>query len=196
MPRGRYLLDGRSEAFSCAPGPAGWRYVSGDLDLVCDSAFRPVRFAVSAAGTWVRGGGLRLDDGLGVLEWAHAASPDEVRRAAVSAVLTSSPGSLVGVLRQVAAPGVDPVAAEVAVLVVDGPALAALTSRRVLHRVAAQAHEAPGGALLVETWHVDDPDTGRRRIVHLAGDVVLAAEGGDEPPVELVELESPPWSGR
>ena len=198
MPRGSYLVDGRPEAFSCAPGPAGWRYVSAGLDLVCDSTFRPVRFAVSdgpaaPGGAWVRGGGLRLDDGVGVLEWTTAAAPDVVRRAAVSGVLTPSVGSLVALLRQVAGVGGDPASALVDVAVVGGPALAVLTARRVVRRTGAEAHDAPQGVLLAETWHVDDPDTGRRRVVHLAGDVVLAAEGGEEPAVELAALESPPW---
>lgn len=193
MPRGTYLVDGRPEAFSCAPGPAGWRYVSAGLDLVCDNTFRPVRFTLSEAAAWVRGGGLRLDDGAGVLEWTTAAAPGDVRRAAVSGLLSPSVGSLVALLRQVAGAGDDPVSAPVGVLAVAGPALAVLTARRVVSRTGAQAHEAPQGGLLAETWHVDDPDTGLRRVVHLAGDVVLAAEGGEEPAVELAALESPPW---
>lgn len=194
MPRGRYLVGGRLEAFSSAPGPAGWRYVSDVLDLVCDASFRPVRFAVTHGHSWVRGGGLRADDGTGVLEWAHAAAPEAVRRAAVSAVLTPSAGSLVALVRGVAGAGSEPVREQVAVVVVDDSALATLTARRVLSRVAAHEHDAPLRPLLVETWHVDDPDTGRRRVVHLAGDVVLAAEGGDEPDIELTDLESPPWA--
>jgi len=60
MPAGRYtVLDGSgrpvgTEAFRCAPGPAGWRYFSDIqtnvpephhevVDLVADSAWRPVR---------------------------------------------------------------------------------------------------------------------------------------------------------
>jgi hypothetical protein len=39
----------------------------------------------------------------------------------------------------------------------------------------------------VQAWHVDDPDTGVRRIVHLAGDVVVAADG-----IALIDLEGPP----
>ena len=41
--------------------------------------------------------------------------------------------------------------------------------------------------LPVDTWHVDDLATGQRNVLHLAGDVVLAADG-----VRLAELEGPP----
>ncbi len=193
MPRGVYQADGRSEAFSCAPGPAGWRYVSSTLDLACDTAFRPVRLAVTGAnGAWLRGGGLRLDDGSPVLVWASSSAPDAERTSPVESLVHPSPGAWVALLRAVGGPGHEPLEAQVAVLDVSSDALGALVGRRVLRRVDVTTYEAPAGELLAERWLVDDPDTGQRREVHLAGDVMLSASGGDQPEVELAELEGPP----
>ena len=191
MPRGTYLVAGRSEAFSCAPGPAGWRYVSDVLDLACDDTFGCVRFEVRAGNVWARGGRKTLDDGQRVLAWECSAEPDRERVAPVTALDGQSPGFLVALLRAVAAPGASAVQRVVPVVRFDEPVLAGLGGRRVVARVGAERHDAPHGKLLVEQWHVDDPDDGTRRIVHLAGDVVLAAEGGGAL-VELAALESPP----
>ncbi len=193
MPRGVYQADGRSEAFSCAPGPAGWRYVSSTLDLACDSAFRPVRLAVTGAnGTWLRGGGLRLDDGAPVLVWASSAAPETERTSPVESLVHPSPGAWVALLRAVGRPGTEPVEGRVSVLDVGPDGLGAVAGHRVLRRVDVTTYEAPAGELLAERWFVDDPDTGLRREVHLAGDVLLSASGGDQPEVELAELDGPP----
>lgn len=64
MPTGRYIVLGEDgapigeESFRCAPGPAGWRYVSDirldvpephveRVDLAVDSGWRPVRLRVA-----------------------------------------------------------------------------------------------------------------------------------------------------
>jgi hypothetical protein len=185
-----YLAAGEPEAFSCAPGPAGWRYVSDTLDLAVDSRFGVVRFEVRAPPWAVRGGRAVLDDGSRVLGWAGADGAE--RHTTAVAVDGVSPGHLVALCRMVAGPGESPVRRALQVLRVEPPSLGALVVRRVVSRVSAQEHAAPVGALLVETWHVDDPDAGVRREVHLAGDVVLAATGGHDGDVELTELESPP----
>lgn len=193
MPRGVYQLDGRSEAFSCAPGPAGWRYVSDRIDLTCDAAFRPVRVAVTGpGGSWLRGGGLRLDDGAAVLVWASSRNPEVERTTSAGALLHPSPGAWVALLRGAAGPGAQPLERTVAVLDVDGDALAAIVGVRVLRRVVSTSHPAPRGELLAERWEVDDPDTGLRRELHLAGDVLLSATGANLPEVELTALEEPP----
>jgi hypothetical protein len=44
-----------------------------------------------------------------------------------------------------------------------------------------------GQSLTVDDYQVSDLETGERHVVHLAGDVLLAAPG-----VELEELETPP----
>lgn len=193
MPRGVYLADGRSEAFSCAPGPVGWRYVSPSLDLACDAAFRPVRLAVTGPhGGWLRGGGLRLDDGAPVLVWASSATPDVERTTPAQALLHPSPGAWVALLRGAAGPGDEPAERHLTVLDVDADGLGGLAGQRVVRRVDVTRYDAPAGDLLAERWLVDDPDTGRRRELHLAGDVLLSASGGDLPEIELASLEGPP----
>lgn len=76
MPNGRYSLHDPhdhvllgEERFSCAPGPAGWRYVSktyapdgstlGTVDLTLDSRSRPLRMELRSGGWQVRGSGGR-----------------------------------------------------------------------------------------------------------------------------------------
>ncbi len=196
MPRGTYHLAGRPEAFSCAPGPAGWRYVSATLDLACDSAFRAVRFVVTGeGGRQVRGGGLRLDDGAPVLVWAPADDPGAERTTAATGVLTGSPGSVVALLRSVSPPGGAAADADLEVLRFGPDAHAGLRVRLRVARVGAVRHDAPDGELLDETWTVSDVDTGLVSEVHLAGDVVLHATAGvlDEE-IELAALDGPPWS--
>ncbi|HEU0102853.1 MAG TPA: hypothetical protein VFR07_11095, partial [Mycobacteriales bacterium] len=75
MPRGAYLVGGGPhepgpyalERFSCAAGPAGWRYVAtrehpgtgaplGRLDVVLDATGAPVRVQVETGGWALRGG--------------------------------------------------------------------------------------------------------------------------------------------
>ncbi|MFP5347133.1 MAG: hypothetical protein ACLGIA_08905 [Actinomycetes bacterium] len=191
MPRGSYAVNGRPEAFSCAPGPAGWRYVSDVLDLAVDARFAAVRFEVRAGDRWARGVRASLDDGQRLLAWACSADPCDERLSEASSVETDSPGSLVALVRAAAAPGTDPVRRLLPVVRFDVPALAGLEARRVLTRVGTEWHEAPDGHLLVEQWYVDDVDAGTRVVVSAAGDVVLAAEGPDLE-VELTSLDSRP----
>jgi hypothetical protein len=198
VPHGTYVVAGRSEGFSCAPGPAGWRYASDRLDLVCDNAFRCVRVqVVSPDGGWVRGGRTVLDDGTPVLVWRTAADPDRERSAVADVVDVASPGALVALARRVAGPGTGPAEGRLTAVRLEPPGFGGLTVRLRVARVGAQEHEAPGGRLLAERWVVDDVDAGTRREVHLAGDVVLwAAASGDphaEPwDVELTALDDPP----
>jgi len=195
LPRGTYLVNGRPEAFSCAPGPAGWRYVSDRLDLAVGSDFTVVRFEVRAGSAWVRGGHTSMDDGQRLLTWTCSADPVQERASNSLSLDGESPGSLVACLRAVGHPGERPLAARVAVVRFTSPSLAGLQARFGIARLDAERHEAPDGSLLVERWHVDDLDAGTRLLVHLAGDVVVAAEGSTasgELHIELSELESPP----
>ncbi|GAB2685486.1 hypothetical protein [Thalassiella azotivora] len=202
MPRGSYLVTGRSEAFSCAPGPAGWRYVSDAADLACDAAFVPVRFRVGPGpdpATAAIGERATLDDGRRALVWTCPADPDRRRVTSLRPLDGGSPGLLVALLRAVAGPGDQPRAATVPVLRLDGPGFAGLAGRRSVRRLGATRHDAPDGALLAEEWAVDDPDAGTRLVAHLAGDVLLAAEGSDAAgavTVEVTSLDGPPsWTG-
>src|SRR4051794_34900636 len=74
MPRGVYRhrdpLTGEAAAlehFSCAPGPAGWRYVAegtapaggvalGRIDVTVDAAWRQIRVEAESGGWLLRGG--------------------------------------------------------------------------------------------------------------------------------------------
>ena len=61
-----------------------------------------------------------------------------------------------------------------------------LATRVVEQRWELIAQEQRDG-LAVDTWQVDEPATGARSVLHLAGDVVLAAPG-----VTLLELDGAP----
>ena len=191
MPRGTYVVAGRPEAFSCAPGPAGWRYASSLLDLACDRRFRCLRLQVTLGdGAWVRGGRTLLDDETPVLAWAGSAGRWRERRAVADAVDAPSPGALVALARLVAPGGRGRAERSLAAVRFEAPALAGLTVRLHVAREGGEEHEG----LLVERWRVDDLDTGTRTEVHLAGDVVLwAVRYGEEPwEVELADLDGPP----
>ena len=144
------------------------------------------------AGSWLRGGGLRLDDGAPVLVWVSSATPELERTTPAQALVHPSPGAWVALLRSAAGSGDEPVEQRVTVLDVDAEGLGALAGRRILRRLDATSYDAPAGRLLAERWVVDDPDTGLRRELHLAGDVLLSATGGDEPEIELTDLDGPP----
>lgn len=190
MPRGTYAFTtGRVEAFSCAPGPAGWRYVSDRLDLACDAAFRPVRFALGGR----VGGAARLEDGSAVLFWPEArddgASVERAHHA--DTVLTDSPGSWVAAIRQAATPGEDLVRRMLTAVQLD----VACVGRRALQcsRVATSWQSADEGSLLVEHWHVQ-LDGAPAAELHLTGDVLLFGRGllAVDEEVELTQLASPP----
>lgn len=190
MPSGTYVVAGRSEAFSCAPGPAGWRYASEVLDLLCDRRFRTARVQVTDVDTRVRGGRTLLDDGTPVLSWVATSDPSAERHAVADVVEVASPGALVALARRVSGPGERPVSLDLAAVRFEPPALAGLSVRLRVSRAGAERHDA----LLAERWHVDDLDAGTRTMLYLAGDVVLwaAREGHEAWEVELVSLDGPP----
>jgi len=186
VPRGAYLLTGPDgpyavERFSCAPGPAGWRYVAtrqdpdgrplGRVDLVLDGAGRALRVQVQAGGWQVRGGvvGDRC-------VWRRGEHEHADRAAGFTG---TSPGWLVATARLVA--GRAPVRVRLVRLSDE-----ALASRTVEQGWSAAGSRVEAG-LPVEAYDVDELDTGERRRVHLSGDVVVAAPG-----VALLELDGPP----
>ncbi|ROO89993.1 hypothetical protein EDD29_7706 [Actinocorallia herbida] len=179
MPRGVYLHteSGTREEFQCAPGPAGWRYVASGVDLTVDSRWRPARLVLTS-GEWTLRGGCA---GREVL-WVRGGRE---HAAEAHGFLGESPGFLVAVARSLRLePGGT---ADVPLVAVSGEVLA---TRRVVRRFtlrAVEAHETDLGALPVEHWTSVDLDTAEETEFHLAGDVVVAAEG-----IELDSLESPP----
>lgn len=183
MPRGVYLLDGPGvlETFSCAPGPSGWRYVShrddgASYDLTCDAGGRVLRLRVAAGGRSILGGIVGASaiwiDSMGV-----------ERETVAAGFAGDSPGLLVATARLLRRR----LPAEAVLTEITAPSLAVLTVRRRWTHLGSDTHPTDLGPLLVEAYAVDDPDTGARQQVHLAGDVVVAADG-----VALLQLEQPP----
>ena len=186
MPRGVYALTQPGgpavrEEFSCAPGPAGWRYVSRrsdgvGLDLTLRADGRPHRLEVQAGDAVLRGGAAGP-----ALLWAGPAG----RREVAAAGFTGDSPAFAVAGATLAGPAGGPL-----LLVLAGitlPSLAVLTVRQRWRRTARTEHPTDLGPLPVNTWQVEDADAGTQVTVHLAGDVVLAADG-----VELLDLDGPP----
>jgi hypothetical protein len=204
VPSGTYLhLDDRTEErFRCAPGAGGWRYVGERAggrraDLTVDGRWRQIRVDLAAPGWVVRGGAV----GGGEVLWvrAGAAGPraggefssggvfpsGEEFSAAAAGFLGDSPGFLVAVARslRLEAGG----RADVPLLWIGGPALAALTVTQRWRLAGITSYETELAPLPVESYEITDLETGETGVVHLAGDVVL-----DAPGIELAALDAPP----
>ncbi len=167
MPRGVYeFADGAAERFSCAGGPAGWRYVSDRVDLVCDSGWRQIRVAVpgglrgGVAGRevlWVRDGVERADTAAGF------AGDSPAYAVATARMLRLAAGDSVRLHRLDVSTG--------------------LTRTEAWTLAEVTWHDE----LPVEHYDVMDVGSGERADWHVAGDVLLAG-----PDVELAELDGPP----
>jgi hypothetical protein len=188
VPSGTWLCEGGAvvERFRCGPGPAGWRCVSdrtdaatgallSRLDLVLDATGRTLRLRVEAGGWELRGGAVGPD-----LLWRRAPQDDsgEQERTERAAAFTGpSPAYDVACARLLGlAPGQS---RRVRLVELVEPALAALTVDRAWTLSAVEDRDG----LPVARYQVDDLATGERRVVRVAGDVVVA---GDD--VELVGL--------
>ncbi|MDQ1711564.1 MAG: hypothetical protein QOE45_1014 [Frankiaceae bacterium] len=207
MPRGTYhhLDPGGTlagvEVFSCAPGPAGWRYVSqtydaenrplGRVDVTVDDRWRQVRVQVTS-GAWTLRGGLAGPEAVWVRvpaedaegPGAHAAGAAE--QAATAAGFTGrSPAFAVATARLLGLGLLD--RRRVRLVGVTEPACVALPVDEGWALVDVEEHATDTAPLRVERYEVADLATAERRVVHLAGDVVLEAPG-----LELANLESPP----
>jgi hypothetical protein len=127
----------------------------------------------------------------GELLWLRAAEKDdappggEEHSARAAGFLGDSPGFLVAVARSLRlAPGEHAV---VPLVRVHGPALAALTVSQRWRLAEVTSYDTDLAPLPVERYEILDLATGEPSVVHLAGDVVLAAPG-----IELTALETPP----
>ncbi len=202
MPSGRYsFYDTHDETplgeerFSCAPGPAGWRYTAqtfavdgspnGSIDLTLDSLSRPLRLELRLGGWQLRGGAL---DGL---TWVRTHSDDPAGQHAregsdrAHAFAGRSPAFLIATARLLRLrPGGS---ARLRVVALTDPVLAPRTFDQGWTLDGIESHPTDNGPLEVERYRVADLATGEEGLVHLAGDVVLAAPG-----IELEQLESPP----
>ena len=193
MPRGTYHhLDPGGElagveVFSCAPGPSGWRYVSqlytpseeplGRVDVTVDASWRQVRVQLSY-GDWTLRGGVVGPDVVWVRESGEQSLP-------AVGFTGRSPAFAVATARLLGLSLLD--RRRLKLVGVSEPALAALPVDEGWALVDVTTHDTESGPLRVERYEVADLATAERRVVHIAGDVVLEAPG-----LELVDLESPP----
>lgn len=174
MPSGRYGLSGHDgplgvEQFRCAAGPAGWRYVAtrtdpdgrpaGTLDLTVDAAWRVVRLYATAGEAELRAGVAGPD-----AVWRRG--EDDERTTAAAGFTGTSPAFAVVTARLLA---LDVGVTARVRLVRLSEALGALT----VDEGWARTPDARG----VERWETADLATGERRVVHLAGDLVVDATG-------------------
>jgi hypothetical protein len=200
VPRGQYSLRDHGgtvvgyERFSCAPGPAGWRYnaqvlapdgstPTGLVDVTTDAAGTQIRVEVRAGG-WVVRGGVAGDETV----WVRTAASGEDRvedMVLAAGFMGRSPGFLVAVARLLGLPA----GGTTRVRLVD---LTDSTSAPRPVEVAwsltgVEQHPTEAGPLPVATYWTEDLGSGRRAEIHLGGDVVLAATG-----IELDTLDGPP----
>ena len=202
MPSGRYSFYDThdqtplgEERFSCAPGPSGWRYTAqtfgtdgepdGSVDLTLDALSRPLRLELRAAGWQIRAG---LLDGL---SWVRSHQDDADGSHAreggdrAHAFAGRSPAFLVATARLLRlSPGGS---TRLRIVAFTDPVLAPRTLDQGWNLEAVETHPTDSGPLVVERYRVADLTTGDEGVVHLAGDVVLAAPG-----IELEQLETPP----
>ncbi|MHA6760373.1 hypothetical protein [Streptacidiphilus sp. PAMC 29251] len=202
MPSGRYSFYDThdniplgEERFSCAPGPSGWRYTAqtlstdgepdGSIDLTLDALSRPLRLELRVGGWQIRAG---LLDGLSWVrshqedaEGLHAGEGNDRAHAFAG----RSPAFLVATARLLRlSPGSS---SRLRVVAFTDPVLAPRTLDQGWTLDSIDSHPTDNGPLIVERYRVADLATGEEGVVHLAGDVVLAAPG-----IELEQLETPP----
>jgi hypothetical protein len=164
------------ERFACAAGPAGWRYTAsrededgrpaGTLDLTVDRAWRILRLHAEAGG-WELRGGVAGD------RTVFRRGPEEHDAVAAGFTGTSPAFAVVTARLLGLAPGVT---ARLR-LVRLSDALAPLTVDEGWGRTEDAPADLPAGVDAVERYEVADLATGERRVVHLAGDVVVDATG-------------------
>lgn len=193
MPEGAYRHDdGTVEAFRCAAGPAGWRYVGttpdGRVDLTVDSRWRQVRVEVTAGGWVLRGGVSGADTG-----WVRAAasgasgvSAAQEHSARAGGFFGRSPAFLVATARALGL--VVGGTARVLLQEITEPALGVRGTEQEWALTAVDQHPigpSGGGILAVQQWRIAEVATGAATTLHLCGDIVLAGPG-----VELTGLSS------
>ncbi|MBB1255013.1 hypothetical protein [Streptomyces alkaliterrae] len=200
MPRGRYShFDPHDhtflgeEHFQCAVGPSGWRYHSrltgpdgaptGSVDLTLDHLGRPLRLELHAGDWQVRGAAL---NGVTWVRSDPAGLHARENTAPAQAFTGASPAFLIATARMLR-PAAGAPATRVRLVALTPPVLAARTLDQSWALLDTEAHATDNGRLVVEKYQVNDLETGDQQLVHLAGDVVLAAPG-----IELEDLETPP----
>jgi len=179
VPSGRYVVlsdEGRpegEESFRCAPGPAGWRYVSevtgavaGAVDLVADAAWNVVRVRFASPA-----GELRLEthgDRLAGVRNGEVLEP--VWRPELHVDVFSPVTNLVSTKRLEGS-------AEIEVLYVERDTLAITTTRQRYERLGEERVTTPVGAFDAVRWRFVALDSGWTGDLWIAGDVVVGYEG-------------------
>ncbi|MFA1548599.1 hypothetical protein [Actinomadura chokoriensis] len=188
MPAGTYLHlgEGLAERFQCAPGPGGWRYTSRRddgvrVDLVVDARWRQIRVEIVTPGWRLRGGVTGPE-----VAWVRAGGETGTEHGERAAgFVTDSPGFLVAIAHSLALE--DGAQTEVRLVQVSGTSLSALTTMWRWRHAGTSIYETETEPLPVSEYEITDLATGEVEMLHLTGDVVLAAPG-----IELTDLESPP----
>jgi hypothetical protein len=192
MPAGVYrVLDGRgrpvgTESFRCAPGPAGWRYVSDietsdpephaeRVDLVVDGSWRPVR-AVIETGSH----DLALSVREGALHAVRDGTPVELPFGPQFQLDYLSP-----CFNAVTANHLKR-SAEIDVLYFEPVTCEPVPERQRYELLGTEEVATPVGRFVAERWRYAQPRSGFVAELWVAGDVVVAYEGL----FELVEYEA------
>jgi hypothetical protein len=201
VPKGIYHhLDDHSgelvaiEAFSCAPGPQGWRYVAdvtdpdgaaiGRVDLTVDAQWRPVRVELRSGG-WVVKAGMVGAEVVYVRLPSGEVAPGEEQSVIAASVTGRSPAFAVATSGLLAlAPDSKK---RIKLLSITEPSAGVRVVDEGWALVDVSEHITETEPLVVRRYEVADLATGDRAAWSIAGDVVL-----DGPHLELVELESPP----
>jgi hypothetical protein len=189
VPSGRYVLSGHDgpwavEQFRCGPGPSGWRYVGertdpatgaplGRIDLTLDTAGRTLRLQVAGGGWEVRGGVAGAD-----VLWRRG---EDERTERAAGFTGTSPAYAVATSRLLALAVGE--RRRVRLVALTEPVLAPRTVDEGWTLTQVERQEP----LEVARYEVADLSTGERRVVHLAGDVVVAADG-----IALTSLDGAP----
>jgi len=200
VPAGTYVhldpADGHAaavEVFRCAGGPAGWQYTAdvrdpdgrprGRLDVTVDGAGRQVRVELVSAGWRIRGGVAGAE-----AIWLRAAADGTSameRSAQAAGFVSRSPAFLLAELRRLRlGPGGR---ARVRLVELVEPALATLLVDQEWVELGVTEHPTEIGPLPVRRYRIADLATGAARVVHVAGDVLVAA-----PHIELAALDGAP----
>jgi hypothetical protein len=204
VPKGIYHhLDDHSgelvavEAFSCAPGPQGWRYVAdvtgvdgdvlGRVDVTVDARWRQVRVEVRSGG-WVVRSGVAGNEVLYMRLPSGEVAPGEEQSIAAAGVTGRSPAFAIGTSRLLSLAPEEK--RRVKLLQITEPSAGVRVVDEGWALVDISEHETDDGPLVVRRYEVADLSTGDRKVWSIAGDVVV--EGTD---LELVDLESPPNQG-
>ncbi len=201
MPKGIYHhLDDHSgelvaiEAFSCAPGPQGWRYVGdvtdedgqpqGRVDVTVDARWRQVRVEVRS-GSWVVRGGVAGNEVVYARLPAGNVAPGEEESAIAAALTGRSPAFAITTSRLLSLSPDEKRRIKLVQVTEPTAGIRVVDEGWALVEVA--EHTTEDAPLVVRRYEVADLATGDRKVWSIAGDVVV---GG--PDLELVELESPP----